>query len=358
MNFVKENYRIEEGRKDNKSVIFFYFPIDLSLQKALKEIFPHARWSPASKAWWVYDTASIRASLGMTAREWTGEEMLGRMTAVNAVEFRIYLDELYLKGYSLNTIKTYAVEFAQLLYMLNNYSVRDLSSTKLRSYLLYCVKTLKLSENQIHSRLNALKFYFEQVLKQEKFFFEIPRPKKNHLLPKVLSTREILRLFESLSNLKHLMMIKLCYGMGLRVSEIASLKLCDIDSDRMMVFVRCSKNKKDRYVPLPETILAELREYYLKYKPTEFLFEGQFGGAISVRTVQSVFKMGMRKAKINKNIGIHGLRHSYATHLLEYGTDMSFIQKLLGHSHISTTEIYAQVSTKVLSKVQSPLDRI
>ncbi|MGN0004199.1 MAG: tyrosine-type recombinase/integrase [Sphingobacterium composti] len=359
MSFVKENYRIEESRKDKRRVLLFYFPPDISLQKALREVFPRVRWSPTIKAWWIYDTANVRDRLAMDTKVFVGEDMMERMSAGNAVEFRRYVDELHLKGYSLNTVKTYAVEFAQLLYVLKDYQVHDLSTAKLRSYLLYCIKSLNLSENQIHSRLNALKFYFEKILKRETlFFFDIPRPNKHHLLPKVLSTREIIRLFECFDNIKHLVMVKLCYGMGLRVSEVTNLRISDIDSSRMMVLVQRSKNKKDRYVPLPESILEDLRMYYLQYKPKEYLFEGQSGGTISVRTVQAVFKMGMRKAKINKKIGIHGLRHSYATHLLEYGTDMSFIQKLLGHSHISTTEIYAQLSKNVLAKVQSPLDRL
>lgn len=358
MAFSLKNYKIEESRIDTKNVLLFVFANDLQLRRELKEFLPHVRWSSSSKVWWVYDNASVRSKLGLLPRDFTGEDMMQRMSADNAFEFNIYLDELYLKAYSANTIKTYATEFAQLLYILKDISVKELSTEKLRSYLLYCIKELKLSENQIHSRLNALKFYFEHILKKDKFFYDIPRPKKVQALPKVLSTREILRLFESVNNLKHLMMLKMCYGLGLRVSEVANLKVTDIDSDRMVVLVACAKNKKDRYVPLPAKILDELRNYYINYKPKEYLFEGQHGGAIALRSVQAVFKCAMIKAKIKKKVGIHGLRHSYATHLLEYGTDMSFIQKLLGHNHISTTLIYAQVSNKALSNVQSPLDRL
>lgn len=358
MNFPKENYQIEEGRLESNHVIVFRFADNMTLRNTLKQFFPKARWSPVIKAWWVADTSFARNQLQWPPRLFTGEEMMVRMSEDNAKAFQRFLDELYLKSYSANTIKTYATEFAQLLYVLKDFPVNELSAEKLRSYLLYCIKELKLSENQVHCRLNALKFYFEQVLRQEKFFFDIPRPQKVLLLPKVLSTKEILRLFNGVDNLKHLMMLKICYGMGLRVSEVAKLRISDIDSDRMMVLISCSKNKKDRYVPLPETILEELRHYYTVYKPKEYLFEGQTGGAIAVRTIQSVFRMALKKAKINKKIGIHGLRHSYATHLLEYGTDMSFIQKLLGHNHISTTEIYAQISKKMIARVQSPLDRL
>ena len=358
MEFLDHNYTIVDARIEHKPVLLIKFDYSVALHKALKEFLPQARWSPVLKAWWIYDHPSIRTLLLLPAKTFTGEDMLARMDPINRPEFNRYLDELYLKSYSANTIKTYATEFAQLLYVLNGVSVATLDASKIRSYLLYCVKKLKLSENQIHSRLNALKFYYEQILKQDKLFFEIPRPKKVKLLPKVLSTGEIRRLFASITNSKHLMMLKLCYGLGLRVSEVANLKLVDIDSDRMLVLISCSKNKKDRYVPLPETILEKLRDYYDAYKPKFYLFEGQYGGAISVRTVQSVFQSAMVKAKIKKKVGIHGLRHSYATHLLEYGTDMAFIQKLLGHSHLSTTMLYAQVTNKMLSKVQSPLDRL
>ena len=151
-------------------------------------------------------------------------------------------------------------------------------------------------------------------------------------------------------------MLKLCYEMGLRVSEIVNLKITNIDSKRMAVLIEAAKGKKDRYVTLPTSILDELRHYYRAYRPEKYLFEGRYGGQYSIRSVQTVFKNAMRKAKINKSVGLHGLRHSYATHLLECGTDMVFIQKLLGHRDIKTTEIYAKVSNRHLSNIKSPLD--
>jgi len=144
--------------------------------------------------------------------------------------------------------------------------------------------------------------------------------------------------------------------MGLRVSEIVNLKVANIDSGRMLVHIEAAKGKRDRYVTLPASILDDLRNYYRTYRPKTYLFEGQYGGQYSIRSVQAVFKNAMQKAKINKSVGIHGLRHSYATHLLEYGTDMVFIQKLLGHKDIKTTEIYAKVSNRHLRNVRSPLD--
>lgn len=265
---------------------------------------------------------------------------------------------LILKGFSVNTIRTYSVEFAQLLYIIKDFPVQNLSPEKLKSYFLYCVKELQLSENQIHSRMNAVKFYFEKVLHQEKLFFDIPRPKKPLLLPKSLNTKEIKKLFSVVENPKHQLILRLCYGMGLRVSEIVNVKIADIDSVANRVLIQQSKGKKDRYVNLPNATLSEMRSYYQQYKPKDYLFEGQFGGHLTTRSVQSVFKNAMQKADIRKKVGVHGLRHSYATHLLKYGTDISLIQKLLGHNSIKTTLIYTNVTDRHIQNVKSPLDRL
>ena len=151
-------------------------------------------------------------------------------------------------------------------------------------------------------------------------------------------------------------MLKLCYGMGLRVSEIINLKITDIDSKNMQVFIERAKGKKDRYVNLPESILGQLRSYFVAFKPKIYLFEGQYGDKYSTRSAQQVFSSALQKAKINKVSGIHGLRHSFATHLLEAGTDIKFIQELLGHNDIKTTMRYTHVSEKSLKKIKSPLD--
>lgn len=274
------------------------------------------------------------------------------------------METIQLKGYSPSTGRTYRNEFAQLLRRLGEVPVDSLTPERLRSYMLYCTNELKLSEATLHSRLNAIKFYFEQVLKRDEFFAEVPRPKKPHILPKYISLADVKHLFDHTPNLKHNTMLRLCYGMGLRVSELVGLKVTDIDSGNMQVLIRRAKGKKDRYVNLPESILGQLRQYFKEYRPKEYLFEGQYGGAYTTRSAQAVFKQALHKAGINKRIGIHGLRHSYATHLLEAGTDISLIQKLLGHEHIKTTpciepvEVYAQVTDKNLATVKSHLDRL
>jgi len=357
MAFNTQNYQFSADEHRDKNVIFVRFPYNQTLVKELKEKFPTAKWSMSKKSWYLPDIKVIRNEIGMEPKTEVGKTVLCKIHPANLSALKRMHELLLLKAYSPNTIKTYCMEFSQLLYLLKDTHVDTLTPERLRSYLLYCVTELKLSENIIHSRMNAIKFYFDQVLQREKFFFEeIPRPKKKSSLPKVFSKTDIVKIFTQIDNPKHLLMIKLCYGMGLRVSEIVNLKITNIDSGRMLVHIEAAKGKKDRYVTLPSTILNDLRNYYKAYRPVTYLFEGQYGGQYTIRSVQMVFKNAMKKARINKTVGIHGLRHSYATHLLECGTDMSFIQKLLGHNDIKTTAIYAKISNRQLGNVKSPLD--
>ena len=357
MSFNPQNYQFSTGEHHNFNVIFIRFPYNLLLKNELKEKFPVAQWDGFIKCWLLPDVNSIRKEIGMAPKLEMGKAVINQIHPVNLPALERMNELLLLRAYSPHTIRTYCVEFAQLLYILKDTPVDSLTPERLRSYFLYCVARLKLSESIIHSRMNAIKFYFEQVLHRDKIFFDtIPRPQKKESLPKALSKKDIKKIFACMENLKHLMMLKLCYGMGLRVSEIVNLKITDIDSGRMLVHIEAAKCKRDRYVTLPSSILDDLRNYFRVYRPKTFLFEGQYGGQYAIRSVQAVFKNAMQKAKINKSVGIHGLRHSYATHLVECGTDMYFIQKLLGHKNIKTTEIYAKVSNRQLNKIKSPLD--
>lgn len=351
---TKVQFEFAEHR--NKKVILIRFDKNLELIKRVKKL-TGVSWSNTLKAWYVPNNETYRKKFNIEKNEL---EFINptRISDENHIELKKYIEELQLKGYSINTIRTYRNEFIQLLIILKNKNVIDCDENKIRSYFLYCINTLKLSENTLQSRINAIKFYFEKVLKRKKFFYEIPRPKKHSILPKHINNQDIKKLFEVTQNLKHNTMLKLCYGMGLRVSEIVNLKIQHIDSKNMQVFIERAKGKKDRYVNLPETILEQLRMYFKEYKPKEYLFEGQYGGQYSARSVQLVFKNAMKGAKINKSVGIHSLRHSFATHLLENGTDIRFIQELLGHKDIKTTLIYTQVSDKSIRKVKSPLDNM
>jgi integrase/recombinase XerD len=346
--------KVSLGSLRNNSVIWLAFEYNPILIHHVKSI--GAKWSGSQKCWYLIDNPQNRNKFNI-ALNIVGQKVYDKIHPNNLNAIHSMYDYLKLKSYSPNTIKTYINEFAQLLYAISSQPVSLMTTDDIKAYCLYCISDLKVSDNQMHSRINAIQFYFEQVLKRDPLKISIPRPKKPQQLPKVLSQKEIIKLFKVVDNQKHLLLLKLCYGMGLRVSELVHLKISDIDSARMQVLIQCAKGKKDRYVQLPQSILEPLRAYYITYRPKYYLFEGQMGGMYSVRSVQQVFKNAMKLAKINKQIGIHGLRHSYATHLLETGTDLSLIQKLLGHNQIKTTELYAKVSNTILTNIISPLDK-
>lgn len=356
IDFSDKRYTYSAGTHRGSKVIWINFEKDQELIAHLRSHTP-ARWSASQKKWYVADTRKHRTLFGLP-EEITGKAILAKIHLINLPEFKRYQEHLVLKGYSPNTMRTYSTEFAQLLYVLKGNPVQDLTPERLRSYFLYCHEKLKHSESEIHSRMNAVKFYFEQVLHRQKMFIDIPRPKKKLQLPKMLNKAEIKKIIAATENPKHSLILKMCYGMGLRVSEVVALKLTDIDNADKLVRIEQGKGKKDRIAILPESLLPELRAYYLTYRPKVYLFEGQDGGRYSVRSAQAVFKNALERAGIKKKIGIHGLRHSYATHLLEAGTDIRFIQELLGHNSIKTTEIYTHISNAAKAGIRSPLDSL
>lgn len=282
-----------------------------------------------------------------------------KLSKENLKALELLVQHLKLKAYSASTIKTYRNEFLQLLQLLKKKPVYELTVEQLKRYMVYAMEKQGISENTAHSRLNALKFYFEQVLGREKFFLEIPRPKKPVILPKLLNETELGKLFRALSNKKHKAMLFTIYSAGLRVSELANLKIGDIDSQRMQIFIARAKGKKDRYVNLSPVLLDILRRYIQEYKPKPkmYLFESeQTGTAYPTRTIQQIFTNAKNGSGIRKEVGIHSLRHSFATHLLEKGTDIKYIKELLGHFNIKTTERYLHVSKQKLVNIISPLD--
>ena len=276
----------------------------------------------------------------------------------NLQAFQDYLALLRLKGYSPNTIRNYCQEFHLLLRLLKEHPVSGLNREQVLSYLLWLIRKRGYKESHTHMAVNALKFYFEQVEGRAKEFYSIPRPVRPSLLPDILSGHEISRLLEEIKNVKHRAMVMGAYASGLRVSELVGLQVRDIDSKRMMIHIRGGKGKKDRMVPLSVIFLTTLREYYRQYKPVIFLFEGSKGQAYSARSVQKILQKAKDRSKILKKGSVHMLRHSYATHLLEGGTDIRYIQELLGHNSVGTTMRYTHVSVKDIGRIISPLDKL
>jgi len=354
MAFQLKNYQFSYGRHRDRGVIFIGFPNNDVLKNELRATLK-VYWSATNKKWYCLDMPQYRKLLNLPSKP-LAEIVPSELPAINKPKYIAMAELLVLRGYSEHTLRNYLQEFYQFLMAIKQQDADNFDQKRIAGYILYCIQSLKLKESTIYNRINAIRFYYESVLGRDGYMVKFPRPKQPSKLPKVLSKSELKKMFELTTNPKHKMILLLVYGMGLRVSEVVALKVLDIDSKRMMVHLRDAKGKKDRYVPLPESALELLRDYYRNYRPTVYLFEGMTGGQYTIRSVQAVFKSAMNRAGVKKPIGIHGLRHSYATHLLEAGVDTAFIQKLLGHRDIKTTMIYAKIGDKNIAKVKSPLD--
>lgn len=271
--------------------------------------------------------------------------------------FDVLTQEMRLRNYSYKTLKAYKScirSFAQHLHPKHS---REATNEDVRNFLLYQIDKKKLSPATVNQTFNALRFLYVELYKKPFAIGTLPRPKKERKLPVVLSQKEVLTILSCTENLKHRTLLTLIYSSGLRVGEAVRLKISDIDNQRHLVHIRGAKGKKDRYTLLSSNALETLREYYKQYRPREFLFEGGNGRTHPAeRSIQNVFVRSAEAAGIRKSVSIHSLRHSFATHLLEAGTDIRFIQEILGHSSSKTTEIYTHISQKTLGKIISPLD--
>lgn len=282
-----------------------------------------------------------------------------RISEFNFHELELMIQTLKLKAYSERTIHLYESEVLALMRLIGDVGIDTLETKHIRAYALWLLQKKKCSETKVHTTINALKFYFEKVRHNKRIFIDMPRPKKPLQLPVVWSASVIKQMIYSTPNLKHQTLLMLGHASGLRVSEMVNLQIKDIDSSRMVIYIRRAKGKKDRMVMLSEKLLICLREYYKVYKPKIFLFENELTKSVySVRSIQMIFSRAKQVLHLRQKGGVYSLRHSFATHLLEQGTDIRVIQELLGHQSIKTTVRYTHVSVKNITQVQSPLDRL
>tara|TARA_R110000764_G_scaffold73763_1_gene150264 strand:- start:47 stop:1174 length:1128 start_codon:yes stop_codon:yes gene_type:complete len=266
-----------------------------------------------------------------------------------------FLLKLELRRYANSTVKTYVTFFELFINFHKDKELKALDENDIRVFLQHLIQK-KHSNSYVNQAINAIKFYYEVVLGMPNRFYEIERPRKESKLPKVISKEEILSIIENTNNIKHRCIVQLLFGSGLRRSELLNLKLHDIDSKRMLVRVVGSKGNKDRLTLLSKTALNDLRKYYTKYEPHIYLFEGKKGIKYSGASVLKIVKTAAEKARIRTTVTPHVLRHSFATHLLESGTDLRQIQVLLGHGSTKTTEIYTHVATNTFESIKNPLD--
>jgi len=264
-----------------------------------------------------------------------------------------------LKAFALNTIKVYKSQLVYFFkYFENRNNYEDITQAEIENYLYYLIKKFQISISKQNQIINAIKCYYEHVLKKEKTIYNIQRPNKAITLPNVLSKTDVAKLLNSPGNLKHKAILTTIYSAGLRISEALNLRVQDIDSHQGHIFIKAGKGKKDRFTVLSPKLLELLRLYYAKYKPAYWLFEGQEGGKYSASSIQKILRRAVSATNVNAFTTPHTLRHSFATHLMQDGVNMRIIQRLLGHSSSKTTEIYTHIININNKVVQSPLESL
>lgn len=371
----KQRIELVPGYLKGESIVRIHFEFNNSIIKTLK-MMPGRRWNPQASYWYfpahrfhlnqflrsfgpdtIIDFSALEKSDSNAARQ----TVFRRKQNMSKADKRLppeYLDMLIRKRYSENTIKTYLSYMGAFAEDFKDRILDSISTREINAYISKLILTRGISASQQNQRISAINFYYEKILGRKKTHLQIHRPRKKKKLPKVLTVDEVEQILKHCNNLKHKCILMTLYSGGLRRSELLNLKPSDIDSKQMLISIRNSKGNKDRHTLLSETLLVQLRDYFKLYKPKNWLFEGQRGGQYSATSIENIFRKALHRAKIEKHATPHTLRHSFATHLLEQGINLRYIQELLGHSSTKTTEIYTHVSSKQLSKIKNPLDNL
>lgn len=328
--------------------IAVYFEKEASSIARIKQL-AGVKWSSSKGVWHLPDTEENRIRFQIPIKQ--------ELSIAHQQHLHQFEKWLKSKRYSSNTIKTYLEALKSFLQFYNTRTIESITNEDIIEYNNAYILKKKLSFSYQNQVVNAIKLYFRTIENKQLVVEQLHRPKRAKVLPNVLSKEEVKQVLNALYNVKHKTMLSLIYACGLRCGELLRLKPNDIDSHRNILIIRQSKGRKDRIAPLSDKMIEMLRAYYRQYKPVYYLFEGQVaGGSYDNRSLQLVLKKAVQIAGITKPVTLHWLRHSYATHLLESGTDLRYIQEILGHSSSKTTEIYTHVSTKNIQRIKSPFD--
>ncbi|WP_421920104.1 tyrosine-type recombinase/integrase [Marinifilum sp.] len=357
---MKSKIYLTGGEHHKQRVVWLKFDFDTKVSNVLKQEF-YARWSRTKKCWWLvrkgFDFKKFKDLLSPIAEIVLIENKEHKKP--DLVLPKGYLERLERLRYSESTIRTYSKYMKEFQMAFMDKDISTLSPSEINDYLHGRVVNDKISISRQNQLINAIKFYFEKVLNRKSEYYQIERPIKQIILPKVLSKNEVLSVLNKCKNRKHKCILSLIYSAGLRRSELINLKISDIIGERKQIRIAQSKGKKDRYSILSTKLLEELRVYYKEYKPKTWLFEGQKPNTQYIASsIRKILLRASKSAGINRRITPHMLRHSFATHLLEQGVDLRYIQVLLGHGSTKTTEIYTHVSNKEIRNIINPLDDI
>ena len=353
--------QLERAKHQKQNRLLIRFAFDNSFNQLVKQL-EGALWSNTLKSWHINDSTENLAKIYSIFKDKAeiDDTLLKPIVKLSAEsekkinDFTLWLNS---KRYSPNTIKTYTEAIKSFLKFYCTKPIAEITNQDVIIFNNEYILANNLSSSYQNQVVNAIKLFFKTVENRVIDLNLLHRPKRYHPLPNVLSKEEVKKILEIHSNIKHKAMLSLIYACGLRRSELLNLKAENIDSDRGLIIIKEAKGKKDRIAPISDKMIRILREYYKTYKPSYWLFEGQNKGEpYTAESLQSVLKQALLKTKINKPVSLHWLRHSYATHLLESGTDLRYIQELLGHKSSRTTEIYTHVSTKSIQNIKSPFD--
>jgi integrase/recombinase XerD len=361
--------------KTAKARLRLYFGFHAELMKVVKS-FPYYQWDSKSKSWSIPYSEQfleelkkkiVELGFSLIYREEAAPDKVQRKSSAEIPNYRKcpeeYIHKLEERRYSQSTVRAYVPLFEEFINHFPDIQISDLGEKEVMEFSRYLVTDRKVSTSHQNQAINAIKFYFEKVKGGEKKYYHVDRPIREKALPQVLSEEEVSQILKCTRNLKHKAILMTIYSGGLRISELINLKIKDIDSNRMQIRIEGGKGKKDRYTLLSAKTLAILRSYIKEARPHYFLFEG-FGSTLEKpvgygkRSVQNILKAAVKKAGIKKNVTVHTLRHSFATHLLEQGTDLRYIQDLLGHESPKTTQIYTHITTRGFEQIKSPLDKL
>lgn len=375
--------RLSRTTWQNQEVVSIRFDFDDELKQRVKQV-NGARWSQQLRSWYIpteqFNLRSFfNAFRGIAWVDYTAlkEEKTNVVPAISSPRkygynlkliksqlpaetiaeihsFRLWMEQ---KRYAANSINTYIHQLEIFFGFYATQRPETISNEDITRFNTEFILKHGLSATFQNQTVSALKLFYEKNQRRQLNMDEIERPLKANPLPKVFSKPDLEKFFRSIANPKHKMAMEVIYSCGLRRSELVNLKLEHLDSKRKLLTVINSKGKKDRVVPLSEKTLKKIKEYYHAHRPKQYLIEGQTPGrSLSVGSLQKIFDRAMEKARINKPYTLHCLRHSIATHMLENGTDLRYIQELLGHKSSKTTEIYTHVSTQSLQNIKNPFD--
>ena len=347
---MKWEAKIVTHRKESRIAV--YFEKNNELIARIKKL-EGSRWSQSLGVWHLPDNETNRVLFKLTLLSESLPSEEGKAAIIQFIQW------LRSKRYSESTIKTYTEALKSFLVFYKEKPIAAITNEDVVLYNNNYILKNNLSASYQNQIVNSIKLFFQTIRDTKMLVDKIHRPKRAKVLPNVLSKEEIKLILNAHSNIKHKMMLSLIYSCGLRCGELLALQPVHIDSKRNIVMLKNAKGKKDRIVPLSPLILEMLREYFKIYKPKTYLFEGAIPGeSYSDKSLQQVLKQALQKTGITKPATLHWLRHSYATHLLESGTDLRYIQELLGHNSSKTTEIYTHVSTKSIQQIKSPFDNL